>query len=139
MRKGLEALLTAVAGVTALALPVLTGAPRRGYDAAFIPFLRDVVEGVQDSSLALLFGVGGAAGFFGTAPVFLLGVSSVLILPIWSAVDLGMGGEGHNLLPIEWFIHGVYALIGTAGAATGRAAALRRKRRSSSAGSTGAG
>ncbi len=112
-----------------MALPVILDPAPRDYEAAFMPFMRDVVEGMKPYSLALLFGVGAGLGALGTAPSWVLGFVSVATLPAWSAVDLAMGGTGHNLLPIEWFVYGLYGLVATSGALTGRAL---RKRRSSS-------
>jgi hypothetical protein len=97
--------------------------------------IRDVVEGVGGSSLVLLFGVGTAAGALGKAPTVLLGFASAAALPIWSAIDLAMGGQSHNLLPIEWFVYGVYGLVGTAGALIGRNRGFKKR----SHGESGAG
>jgi hypothetical protein len=125
MRRALELLTVALAGAAALAFPVLTGQAGRGHEAAFLPFMADVAEGVQGSSLLLLLLVGVVAGVFGKSPAVLLGLASAALLPLWSAVDVVMGGGGHNLLPFEWLIYGVYGVIGVAGAVGGRVVARR--------------
>lgn len=109
-----------------MALPVILDPGPRHYEAAFLPFMRDVVEGMKPYSLALLFGVGAGLGALGTAPSWGLGFASVATLPAWSAIDLALGGTGHNLLPIEWFVYGLYGLVATSGALTGRAVRKRR-------------
>jgi hypothetical protein len=86
-RRLIEVLLAAIGGLCALAFPVLSGTARRGYEAAFLPVMRDVVEGIQGSSLLLLFGVGVAAGLLGKAPPFVLGFASAAALPAWSLIE----------------------------------------------------
>jgi hypothetical protein len=49
----IEVLLALVIGWCALALPVLAN-DHTHYDAAFLPLMRDVVEGIQPLSLELL-------------------------------------------------------------------------------------
>lgn len=124
----LEVATAVVAGWCVIALPVILDPEARHYEAAFMPFMRDVVEGMKPYSLALLFGVGAGLGARGTAPSWVLGFASVATLPAWSVIDLTMGGTGHNLLPIEWFVYGLYGLVATSGALTGRA--LRRRKSS---------
>jgi hypothetical protein len=129
VRVPVELLLAAMAGTLALAFPVLTGQADTGHSAAFFPFMADVVEGVELSSITLLFGVGVAAGLFGRASGVILGMATAALLPMWSAADMVLGGTGHNLFPFEWFIYGIYGLIGIAGALVGRG--IQRKRRAS--------
>ena len=125
LRRLIECVLAALGGLCALAIPVWAGDAVRGYEAAFLPVMRDIVEGVNGTSVAALLGVGVAAGRFAKSPPFVLGFSSAAILPIWSLFDLALGGQGHNLLPFEWLIYGVYGLVGTAGAIIGRNRGLR--------------
>jgi len=44
-----------------------------------------------------------------------------------SAVDMAMGGGGHNLLPFEWLAYAFYMALGTIGSAVGRGARIRFK------------
>ena len=45
-----EIILAAAAGTAALAFQVLTGQAPQGHSAAFMPFMADVVEGVQSDN-----------------------------------------------------------------------------------------
>jgi hypothetical protein len=119
----IEVLLALVTGWCALALPVLA-ADHTHYDAAFLPVMRDVVEGIRPLSLGLLLVAGACLGAFAEAPTWVLGPGSVASLPAWSAIDMFMGAD-HNLFPIEWTIYAFYALTSTVGAILGRA--IRKK------------
>jgi hypothetical protein len=122
-----EVIAAVTAGWCALVLPVILDPPARYYETGFLPFMRDAVESGRPYSLALLFGVGVALGILGTASPWVLGFAAVLTLPAWSATDLILQG-GHNLLPAEWFIYGMYGFIGCAGALSGRRFMARRQR-----------
>ena len=120
MRKShIEVLLALVTGWCALSLPVLA-TDHTHYDAAFLPIMRDVVEGVRPLSLGLLLVLGVCLGAFAEAPTWLLGPASVVSLPAWSVIDMLMGAD-HNLFPIEWAIYAFYALPSTVGSILGRA------------------
>lgn len=106
-------------GWCALALPVLA-TDHTHYDAAFLPVMADVVEGIQPLSLKLLLVTGACLGAFAKAPTWVLGPASVASLPAWSVIDMFMGGD-HNLFPIEWAICAFFALISTVGSILGRA------------------
>ena len=121
-RTVLEVGLAAVAGWCALVLPVILDPNRQRHRAAFLPFMRDAVEGIQVYSLGRLFGVGLLLGLIGRAPILMLGLASIATFPLWSAIDLVMRSDAHNLLPIEWFFYLVYGFIATAGVSVGRVA-----------------
>jgi hypothetical protein len=125
LRRVVEAILSVIAGLGALALPVLIGDASRGHEAAVLPFMADVVEGVRGYSLLALFMVGVVGGLAGKASPALLGFASASSLPLWSFADIRLGGQGHNLLPLEWAIYGFYGFVGTAGAIVGRNRGLR--------------
>ncbi len=59
----IEVLLALVTGWCALALPVFA-TDHTHYDAAFLPVMRDVVEGIRPLSLGLLFVAGVCLGVF---------------------------------------------------------------------------
>jgi len=119
----IEVLLAFVIGWCALAIPVLS-TDHTHYDAAFLPIMHDIVEGMRPLSLGLLLLAGVCLGTFAEAPTWVLGPASVASLPAWSVIDMFMGAD-HNLLPIEWTIYAFYALPSTVGAILGRAIGKR--------------
>lgn len=127
-RSILEMAVAIVLGWCVVVLPVLLDPATRHYPAAFMPFMRDAVEGLKVYSLALLFVLGLGLGTFARTPPWVLGFASVATFPAWSAVDMAMGGD-HNLFPIEWMFYGFYGVIASAGATLGwlmrNAAAMR--------------
>lgn len=125
-RVATEVLLATTAGFCAYVLPVVLDPSTRHYDAAFLPFVRDAVEGMKPYSLGLLFGIGAIFGWAGRAPVWFTGPATMAAFPIWSVLDMALGGD-HNLFPIEWLIYGVISLLGLAGGLVGRRARARRE------------
>jgi hypothetical protein len=123
-RVAVEMALAAAAGFCAYVLPVALDPDARHYEAAFLPFVRDAVEGVKPYSLAILFAIGVTFGLLGRAPVKLTGPATMAAFPVWSVVDMALGGD-HNLIPIEWFFYGIISLCGLAGAVVGRRLRLR--------------
>jgi len=89
-----------------MALPVLLSSHKH-YDAAFVPLMRDVVEGITLTSLLCLIAVGAGLRAFAGTPAWVLGPASVITFPANSLIDIAMGAD-HNLLPIEW---AVYVLV----------------------------
>jgi hypothetical protein len=58
----------------------------------------------------VLAALGAGLGIAFRAPAFILAVSTVLVFPLWSIVDIAHGGD-HNLLPFEWLIYCFYVLL----------------------------
>jgi len=121
----------ALIGVTLFVAPVALDPERTRYESAFLPFVREAVEGVNAVSLGLLFLFGFVIGALGRVRVWIAAPASMVLLPVWSFIDLVLGG-GHNLLGIEWAIYFLYALIPLPGAAFVR---WLRDRRAASRGS----
>ena len=111
-----------------MVVPVALDPGAHHHQAAFLPLMRDAVEGMRVYSLALLAGIGILLGVFGKGPVWLTGPATMAAFPLWSAIDMAMG-EDHNLFPIEWFLYGVFSLCGLAGALGGRVARQQSGRR----------
>lgn len=115
----LEVFLAASFGLTVIVIPVALDPNAKQYTAAFIPIIRNGIEGMKIYSLLLLIGVGAIFGYFGKAPVWLVGPATLAFFPIWSLIDMLMGGE-HNLFPFEWLLYGLESVFGVIGAGTGR-------------------
>ena len=113
-------LAAAVLGCAALVLPVYLDPAVPEARAEFLPIMAATVEHMKFYSLGLLALIGLGLGLLTRTPVLLVGFATVLALPIWSAIDVAMGSEGHNLLGIEWWLYVSYGLYGVLGAFIGR-------------------
>src|ERR1700722_15120859 len=122
VRLCVEVFLAATAGMVVVVLPILIGGEHRHNSAVFIPVIGNAVEDVKLYTLGFLFVLGLVIGIFGRAPVLLVGSATMLAFPIWSLIDMLVGGTGHDLWPMEWFFYGVESLPGLAGAVIGRVA-----------------
>jgi len=56
----------------------------------------------------------------------LLGLSTVVLLPLIAIVEMAQNSSSHNLWPIEFVLYGVYAFPGFVGAAIGCAVGRRK-------------
>ncbi len=52
--------------------------------------------------------------------LFLLAAASIAVFPIWSILDVSMGGDSHNLLPFEWLFYAFYGFLVLIGLGVGR-------------------
>jgi hypothetical protein len=107
----IEYLLAFLGGAAILVLPVALDPDHARYPAAFVPVVRDAVEGIQLYSLGLLVVFGAALGIYAKSSANLLAMFSVSIFPLWSIIDIASGGDGHNLLPFEWAFYAIYTLF----------------------------
>ena len=112
-------LAAAVLGCAALVLPVYMDPAVPEEDAEFLPIVASTVEHMKGYSLGLLALIGFGLGLVTETSVWLLGFSTIIVLPIWSAIDTAMG-SGHQLLGIEWALYAGYGVFAVAGAAFGR-------------------
>ena len=113
-------LAAAVLGCAALVLPVYLDPTVPEVRAEFLPIVAATAEHMKFYSLGLLAVIGLVLGLVTRTPVLLLGFATVLVLPIWSVVDVAIGSKGHNLLGIEWWLYVSYGLYGVLGAFIGR-------------------
>ena len=122
-RIALECLIAFCCGAAVLIVPVAL-APEtftHPYPAKILPLVATAVERVEPYSFALLVVLGLALGYFTRTSGTLLAICSVLLFPLWSIVDMFLGGD-HNLLPFEWLAYASYALLSLAGIAAARIA-----------------
>lgn len=99
--------------------PTIVHALRSGQSVSAETFV-SAVEGGGLLQLCLLGVSGIIVGYFFRIPLWVIGVSTVISLPIWSLIDMQLayaeGVERHNLLPLEWLFYAVYGLPGMLGA-----------------------
>jgi len=122
-RIALECLVAFCCGAAVLIVPVAL-APEtfaHPYPAKILPLLATAAKRIEPYSFALLVVLGLALGYFTRASGTLLATCSVLLFPLWSIVDMFLGGD-HNLLPFEWLAYAFYALLSLVGIATARLA-----------------
>ena len=112
-------LAAAVLGCAALVLPVYLDPNVPEVSAKFLPIVAAAAEHMKLYSLGLLGLSGFGLGLLTRTPVLLLGFATILVLPIWSAIDMAKGGS-HNLLGLEWWLYVSYGLYGVLGAFIGR-------------------
>jgi hypothetical protein len=109
-----EILLGAVLGTAAIVIPVLLDPSITYLQAIFLPFM-GAVERMGLMSLIALTAVGVFLGRFGRSQYWVLGLSTVAFLFVWSFIDQRMasaaGFDRHNLLPIEWFSYLVISIF----------------------------
>lgn len=111
------------------------GQPRQSVSRHW-PFAVAALLGIgvaQDGfSLQTLVGLGllgVVLGMFRKANPLLLGLSTVVLLPVTSAVEMLGDPTSHNVWPLEWFAYGLMSVPGICGASIGHvlAGALARK------------
>jgi hypothetical protein len=131
-----EIFLAALLGTAAIVIPVLLDPEAKYLQAVFLPFM-GAVERMGVLSLITLTGVGVTLGRYGRAPYWLLGLSTVALLFVWSVIDQRMataaGLDRHNLLPIEWFSYLVISIFPILGSRLGANWKRRRETENSDA------
>ncbi|MFN0205646.1 MAG: hypothetical protein ACKVS6_04955 [Planctomycetota bacterium] len=120
----IEMFLAACLGMAVVIIPVALDPNSKKYDAAFLPWIRNGVEGAKPISYLLLVIVGAIFGYFGRGHFGFVGMATMALFPIWSCLDMFMGND-HNLFPIEWIFYGIQSLLGMLGAGIGRFIAKR--------------
>ena len=108
-------------GAAILVLPVALDPSHGEHSAAFLPLVGDAVEGLKPYSLLLLIVFSIFMGAVFRAPVLLAAACTVAVFPLWSAIDMSMRSNGHNLFPIEWAIYAFYGTLALLGCGIGRA------------------
>lgn len=89
--------------------------------------IKQAIEQMQFlPTLIGLFVAGIALGFFQPRFWHLLGLSTVVLLPLIAIIEMFQNPTSHNLWPIEFVLFGFYAIPGFVGAAIGGAIGRRR-------------
>jgi hypothetical protein len=109
-------MLAPLLGVGAI---VVGGIGMLPYDAPLFPPLRRGIEGMNGVSLFLLLAVGFALGRLSIWNPVLLGLATIVPLPIIAVLDMMVDPTSHNLWPLEFFLYGVLAVIPVVGAFIG--------------------
>jgi len=118
-KNNLVLLIAALIGCAIMVVPVALDSEVRRYEAEIFPIMRTAVEGMKIYSIPVLGLFGIFLGFAFHKPAWLLGLTTMAAFPVWSLIDAILGGS-HNLLPIEWIIYFLTALVAVVGAVIGR-------------------
>ena len=94
--------------------------------SSFLPWIRAGVEGQSWWTVGGLAFVGFFAGYLRRQVPWLLGFSTVALLPLWATIEMGLDPTSHNLWPLEFGIYAFWGLMASAGAHAG--VRLRRNR-----------
>lgn len=125
-------LAAALLGAASIIIPALAYAPQVHEDSAFAPLILRSVEGLQPAIVwPLLLFAGYVAATLGCSHSVVIGISTIVILPIWSVLDMILGNpvpERHNLLPIEWLFYFTYSAFGMLGASLAKKRRTQRQR-----------
>ena len=111
--------VAALLGLTAFVAPVWV-LHLRSYSAPLFPLVRTGVEGMSFLTLVFLFCGGIILGCFGRGNPFLLGLTTVVLLPVFAIAEMIVSPTSHNLWPLEFAIYGVVSLSAVVGAFLGR-------------------
>src|SRR5437016_10230981 len=111
--------VAALLGLIAIVAPVWILNLRR-YSAPLFPLLRSGVEGMSLLTLVFLFCAGFLVGCFGRGHPFLLGITTVVLLPIAAVAEMIVSSTSHNLWPLEFAIYGFVSLSAVVGVFLGR-------------------
>lgn len=119
-----------VLGIGSLLLPVWVSHTPDTLPVSLSILIRDAVEEMGVSTIALLFGSGVLIGWFWSRPVSLLcAVTTVAWLPVVSMIDMMTDATSHNLWPFEFILYGVLSLVPLGGSLLGAQLAKRRLKR----------
>jgi hypothetical protein len=92
----------------------------RHYSAPLFPMVRTGVEGMSFLTLTFLFCAGIILGCLGRGNPFLLGIATVVLLPVFAIAEMIVSPTSHNLWPLEFAIYGLVSLSAVVGAFLGR-------------------
>ncbi|MCX6858241.1 MAG: hypothetical protein NTV80_25445 [Verrucomicrobia bacterium] len=109
----------ALLGIGAVILPVWI-LSQRIYSAPFFPLIRSGVEGMSYLTFIFLFISGLLLGLLGKGHPFLLGLATLVSLPLLAIAEMVVSPTSHNLWPLEFAIYGLISLSAVLGAFIGR-------------------
>ena len=109
----------ALLGIGSVILPVWI-LSLRPYTTPLFPLIRTGVEGMSYITLILLFVSGLSLGLLGRGHPFLLGVATLVLLPLLAIAEIFASPTSHNLWPLEFAFYGLISLSAVLGAYIGR-------------------
>ena len=89
------------------------------YESPVFPIVRTGIEGLSLWAILCLFLSGMFLGFIWPKHVWLWGLATMFLFPIFSVVEMFVDTSSHNLFPIEFLIYGFMTIPGICGAYTG--------------------
>jgi len=115
-----------VLGFGAMVAPVLAWPPSDPYTAPLCPLLRNAQEYLGPGQLILFFVVGLVLGRFSNRHPWLLGFTTVSLLPIVAVAEVRVDPTSHTLLPLELIFYAGYGALVAAGVITAHRASEQR-------------
>lgn len=109
----------ALLGLGAVILPVWM-LSLRPYTAPLFPLVRTAVEGMSWLTFVFLLVSGLLLGLLGKGHPFLLGVTTMALLPLLAIAEMVVAPTSHNLWPLEFAMYGFISLSAVLGAYLGR-------------------
>lgn len=114
-----------------MTLAVASSCSLSGYFVVWLPWrialanettrATNLVDGMQLTSIPLLFVVGLVAGLIVPQRFWLWGLFTMAAFPVVAVVLMVINPKSHSLWPIEFFIYGILTLPGVLGAGVGTA------------------
>lgn len=110
---------SAVAGLACIVLPAYI--LQKGDIPVPLWPIRQSIEQMQPiPSFIGLFITGMVCGYLQPRYWHLLGLATVVLLPVIAIIEMALNSQSHNLWPIEFIFYGVFGFPGYLGATLGR-------------------
>ena len=110
----------ALGGTGGMVVPAALQGLALQHTAGLFPVLGAAIDGMSRYAVLLLVGIGAVGGFFSSVRGWLLGVSSVALLPAAAVCEMVVDPTSHNLWPLEFAFYAVLSIPGILGAYIGR-------------------
>jgi len=101
----------AVSGTISIIIPPLLTVDVKVYDSPLFPMVRTGIEGMSLWTLLFLFSSGMFLGAVYPKREWLLGISTMSLLPILAVLEMLADPYSHNLWPIEFVIYGFCTIL----------------------------
>jgi len=111
---------SAILGIVAITAPVLLGSDAKLPAAPISGVVRAAVEHAGVLTLVGLLIAGAIVRYLVAAPVVLIGLGTVAVLPLLAIAEMFVDPTSHNLWPFEFVFYGIGSIPGILGALLGQ-------------------